>query len=978
MLKLADIVIRNRWLIIAFMVVITAIMGWQGSRVKLNADFSTYLRQDDPLVQQYNRIGDTFGGNSVGVALLSSDDIFTPENLALLQALTEAFQNVEGIAYVTSLTNVVDFRKTDWGLEVSELLDRDRLPDTAEAAALRKYIMQKDRYVGRLVSEDGTTAAIVLRFQGGSNKAINQFATSLRVKDAAEKVLAERRPPENTRIYFGGMPFLIFNMTLLITDNLTLLVPLMVLILIATLYLGFRHWAGVVFPMLVVIISVVWVVGFMGMTGLQMDLLTGIAPVILLALGSADGIHLLKRYFERRRQGEAAGEATRHVFKEMGTPIILTTITTTVGFAALAISDFSVIQQFGLLTALGIVIALLVTLTLLPALLSFGVTPREPRGSTSSMSRFGDIAGRFIVRRKKALIFGAAVVVLVSALALPRIEKDVDWTLCLRKGSDPFHAEMLLREKFGGSLPIQILVDGDLRDPAALKLMREIERRLEVVPGVSKSQSIASIIAEMNDVMNDRYTIPDDRQGVSNLWFLIEGRDMMEQLVSQQETEALLQAKLNTWHTAFLVAAVDSINRLLQPFQQPMVAVRLSQTPPAVRRSLLDIRRQQMLDDLRLDLQRYGLTLPEQELQRAVDKALNPDKMAALEARLAGVAREYLASPEAEIELPAPVARRLSRALGSRLAGGAPADSAAVFRIIRRFAPDIDSEDAGWLAVSLASILRNALAEQRLQPALALLREQLPERFRNHIGLWRDIKSTLWQANEDILLVPRDRLAQRLSGTDDLPMRELSVRVVQSGLAPVLKRMEEELTPTQVESLSITLVLVILLLAFIFRSMAGGMLAVVPISLTILINFAVMGYLGIGLDSFTAMIASVAIGLGIDTDIHFISRLRDEMRKTRDELTALQRTLNTTGVSIIINALAVGLGFLVLLAAGGQHIRRFGGLTAMTIFVSALFTLTVLPSLLLWIRPKFLQRAAAAQTESREIASERIGIAPAE
>ncbi len=978
MLKLADIVIRNRWLIIALMLVITAKMGWQGSRVKLNADFSTYLRQDDPLVQQYNRIGDTFGGNSVGVALLSSDDIFTPENLALLQALTEAFQNVEGIAYVTSLTNVVDFRKTDWGLEVSELLDRNRLPDTAEAAALRKYVMQKDRYVGRLVSEDGTTAAIVLRFQGGSNKAINQFATSLRVKDAAEKVLAERRPPENTRIYFGGMPFLIFNMTLLITDNLTLLVPLMVLILIATLYLGFRHWAGVVFPMLVVIISVVWVVGFMGMTGLQMDLLTGIAPVILLALGSADGIHLLKRYFERRRQGEAAGEATRHVFKEMGTPIILTTITTTVGFAALAISDFSVIQQFGLLTALGIVIALLVTLTLLPALLSFGVTPRESRSSSSSMSRFGDIAGRFIFRRKKALIFGAAVVVLVSALALPWIEKDVDWTLCLRKGSDPFHAEMLLREKFGGSLPIQILVDGDLRDPAALKLMREIERRLEVVPGISKSQSIASIIAEMNDVMNDRYTIPDDRQGVSNLWFLIEGRDMMEQLVSQQETEALLQAKLNTWHTAFLVAAVDSINRLLQPFQQPMVAVRLSQTPPAVRRSLLDIRRQQMLDDLRLDLQRYGLTLPEQELQRIVEKALNPEKMAALEARLAGVAREYLASPEAEIELPAPVARRLSRALGSRLAGGDPADSAAVFRIIRRFAANIDTEDAGWLAVSLASILRNALAEQRLQPALALLREQLPERFRNHTGLWRDIKSTLWQANEDILLVPRDRLAQRLSGTDNLPMREVSVRVVQSGLAPVLKRMEEELTPTQVESLSITLVLVIVLLAFIFRSMAGGVLAVVPISLTILINFAVMGYLGIGLDSFTAMIASVAIGLGIDTDIHFISRLRDEMRKTRDELTALQRTLNTTGVSIIINALAVGLGFLVLLAAGGQHIRRFGGLTAMTIFVSALFTLTVLPSLLLWMRPKFLQRATAAQVESREIASQRIGIAPAE
>ncbi|MDQ7054070.1 MAG: hypothetical protein Q9P14_14740, partial [candidate division KSB1 bacterium] len=74
----------------------------------------------------------------------------------------------------------------------------------------------------------------------------------------------------------------------------------------------------VVFPMLVVAISVIWVVGLMGMTGLKMDLLTGIAPVILLALGSADGIHLLKRYFERRRT--AIGGGHRNVFKKWGTP----------------------------------------------------------------------------------------------------------------------------------------------------------------------------------------------------------------------------------------------------------------------------------------------------------------------------------------------------------------------------------------------------------------------------------------------------------------------------------------------------------------------------------------------------------------------------------------------------------------------------------------------------------------------------------
>jgi predicted RND superfamily exporter protein len=102
------------------------------------------------------------------------------------------------------------------------------------------------------------------------------------------------------------------------------------------------------------------------------------------------------------------------------------------------------------------------------------------------------------------------------------------------------------------------------------------------------------------------------------------------------------------------------------------------------------------------------------------------------------------------------------------------------------------------------------------------------------------------------------------------------------------------------------------------------------------------------------MIASIAIGLGIDTDIHFISRYRDELIASGDKLQALQETIKTTGMSILINALAVGLGFLVLLFAGGQHIRRFGGLTSLTVLVSATLSLTLLAVLIIWLKPKYL------------------------
>jgi predicted RND superfamily exporter protein len=199
--------------------------------------------------------------------------------------------------------------------------------------------------------------------------------------------------------------------------------------------------------------------------------------------------------------------------------------------------------------------------------------------------------------------------------------------------------------------------------------------------------------------------------------------------------------------------------------------------------------------------------------------------------------------------------------------------------------------------------------------------------------------------------------------------RRVPVEFVRTGMASVLKEMEAELTPTQVRSLLTTLVFVVVLLALIFRSLGGGFLLVLPLVGTILVNFGVMGYVGIGLDSFTAMVASIAIGLGIDYAIHFTHRYRRELSAAGgDPAAALMQTMATSGAAIMVNSLSVGLGFLVLLAAGGQHIRRFGGLTSLTMFVAAALTLTVLPALFLWIRPKFLgmrprTRAAAEEPD---------------
>ncbi len=122
-----------------------------------------------------------------------------------------------------------------------------------------------------------------------------------------------------------------------------------------------------------------------------------------------------------------------------------------------------------------------------------------------------------VFKNRKPVLVLSVIITVLAAFAIPRIVNDVDWTLCLKRGTKPWQAEMLMREKFKGSLPVQISIKGDIRKPSTLKTMRYLERYLETLPLVSKSRSIATVLSEMNEVMNDRLT----DEGVANLCFLI-------------------------------------------------------------------------------------------------------------------------------------------------------------------------------------------------------------------------------------------------------------------------------------------------------------------------------------------------------------------------------------------------------------------------------------------------------------------------
>ncbi len=188
---------------------------------------------------------------------------------------------------------------------------------------------------------------------------------------------------------------------------------------------------------------------------------------------------------------------------------------------------------------------------------------------------------------------------------------------------------------------------------------------------------------------------------------------------------------------------------------------------------------------------------------------------------------------------------------------------------------------------------------------------------------------------------------------DDDPYVE---KIVISGMPAINLMMNEAILVNQIQSIVVTVIVVLLSCMFIFRSVTGGLFASIPITFTLIITLGVMGYLGIPINYSTLINASIAVGAGIDYCIHFIERFKYEhVVKKLDFEAAYRRTLETTGLAIVTATLTVGLGFAVLGFSSFKIVKVSGILVTLSMILSGALSLTVLPALIIWVKPKFLR-----------------------
>lgn len=737
--KIAQKIIQYRIVIIVITILLTLFFSYHITKIKINSDIISSLPDDDPVAALYTRIGQKFGSNSLGMVAVEASNVFNTDVLEHIKQISDTIVYTEGVASVTSLTNIIDIKSSEWGIEIGKLIDEYDLPETEEdLLKLKNRVFQKDMYRGVIVSEDETTTLVLFNILDEAD--IQEVAKEIKIK------INDLDLPEN--LYFGGLPFMMNDISDLIVTDIIRLFPITFFLIALVLFIGFRTIRGVVLPILTAGISIIWTLGLMVLLGYELTIISNTIPIILLAIGSAYTIHVVNRISQQPQQylQKSLIKALSYVI----VPVVLAAGTTMVGFISFVFGAYLImIRDFGVFTALGVFFAFILSTFFTPAIISFVSPPKKEKNEketsqdgTSGLKKVLISLKNLLIKHPKYTLTVWCFLILISIAGIFFMKRSVNIQDYFKKNDPTRISEDIMQKKFGGSMPVYVSFKGDIQSPELLKMMRKTQDYMEKNTSIYNTQSIADLIEEMNNAMGEGEKIPDEKAKIEQLWFLLEGQDALSQLVTDDLDEAVIQSTF----------------------------------------------------------------------------------------------------------------------------------ASAEFEDMQEF--------VGYMDVFI----------------------------QDNSGQYCEMEVT--------------------------------------GMPQVYVRMDKSLINSQFSSLFIAIVVVLILVGFILRSVQKGIFATIPIVSTIIILFGFMGATGIHLDVATVLVASIALGIGIDYSIHIITHFSHSLKENENAEKALEDTILISGKAITINVLSVTAGFLILIFSKLVPLQHFGMLVALSMVGSGLGALTLLPALL--------------------------------
>ncbi|WP_373043116.1 efflux RND transporter permease subunit [Vibrio vulnificus] len=555
-------------LIISLIAIVATAMG--AKNLYFRGDYNIFFDGSNAQLQAFDEIQTTFAktDNIALVLAPKSGDVFDQRTLTQIQEMTEQAWQVPYSSRVDSLANYQHTEAVDDDLLVEDLLYQS-YPLTAERIAkVRTIAMSEPLLVNALVSEKGDVAVINITMQ---MPGVDETAEVNEVVAYVEQMLSHYRAqyPDVT-IYKAGIIAMNHSFAMAAQNDSATLVPTMLLVILVFLTLMLRSFLSVLATLVVIIGAIVATLGIVGWAGMFLHVASVNVPTLIMTLAVADCVHVIASMRHFMRQGMPKSQAIHRSVTLNFVPIIITSVTTAIGFLMMNMSDSPVLRDFGNLSALGVMIACVLSVSLLPALLNLlpvRFSAKQAAKSSDIMDKLADI----VVHRRNVLLPLSIVVIAGSAALIPYNKVNDESVKYFDTSSEFRQAADFMEQRISGMTTMSIAIkthqSQGIASPEFLAVLGEFTHWLREQPETDHVASLSDIYKRLNKNMhgddNAYYALPAERELAAQYLLLYEmslpfGLDLNNQ-VNVDKSSVKLQLTVKNLGSVELVALEERI-----------------------------------------------------------------------------------------------------------------------------------------------------------------------------------------------------------------------------------------------------------------------------------------------------------------------------------------------------------------------------------------------------------------------------------
>jgi len=516
--KLADLILKNRLLVLAIIVVSSIFMGYQASRVRITFNGGKVLPVTDSAYIRYMQFKQLFGQDASTMVIgFNSPKIFDKDVFNDWRQVAEQIKQVKGVSGVISIANLYNLQKDTihHSFVLKPLADHPMLSNTA-VDSVKHQILSLPFYKGLVLSEDGQSTLMAITFDG---KILNTPKRVPIIK-AVLKQGGDFERKHGIKVHYSGLPLIRTVAGDLMQHEFILFLSLSLLITTTILLIVFRSGYPVIFPVIVVLLGVMWSLGILVLMHYEITILTGIVPPLVVIIGIPNSVFILNKYYYEFGLSQDKLEALAATIEKVGITTFIANVTTAIGFGVLCFTNSELLTQFGLVASTSIMVTFVLSLILIPIIFSYLPNPkaRQTGIKDRKIIRLTLVKVDHLVHNYRSAIYTATIILVVICLyGLSRIKVNGYVVDDLPKTSNTLTDLQYFENSFKGVLPLEVSIDAKRKNGVmnlgVIRKVEKLENLISSYPEFSRSLSLIQALKFSTQAFyggdSNYYRLPD-------------------------------------------------------------------------------------------------------------------------------------------------------------------------------------------------------------------------------------------------------------------------------------------------------------------------------------------------------------------------------------------------------------------------------------------------------------------------------------